>query len=140
MGMTDVVKVLIYSLADVNHANFGADLLGDDNGVGLRPGRSAEAGERAGDDIGSRQAHLLDGHRADHDSESGIHSAGDADHTVVKMCILHAFDKAGDLDIQHTAAISRELIARFRKVGMHEISPGEGGFGEVFTPAEAEIV
>lgn len=35
MRMTDIVKVLVDALADVDNADFRADLLGDDDGVGL---------------------------------------------------------------------------------------------------------
>ena len=140
VSVADVVKVLIHGLADVNYADFGADLLGNNDGVGFCTGRGAEAGERAGNDVGGRKAHLLDRHRADHDGEGGIHTAGDADDTAVEVGILHALDKAGNLDVQHAAAIGRELFSRFRKMGMHGVGAGEGSLLKVSAPAEAEIV
>ena len=126
--VADIVKVLVDGLADINHTILGAELLGDNDGVGLGTGRGAEAGERAGDDVGGRKTHLLDRHGADHDGEGRIHTAGDADDTVVEMGILHAFDKAGNLDVQHAAAIGRKLRTCFGEMGMHEVRPGEGGF------------
>ena len=51
VGVADIVKVLVHALADIDYTNLGADLLGDDDGIGLRAGGGAEAGEGAGNDI-----------------------------------------------------------------------------------------
>ena len=44
MCVADIVKVLVHALADVDNANLCADLLGNDDGVGLCAGGGAETG------------------------------------------------------------------------------------------------
>ena len=109
MRMTDIVKVLVDALADVDNADFRADLLGDDDGVGLGAGGGAEAGHSAGDDVRRGQPQLLDRHRADHDGKRGVHAAGDTDDAVVKSGVLHTLDKAGDLNVEHTLAVRGQI-------------------------------
>ena len=69
MSVADVIKVFVNALADVDDADLRADLLGDDDGVGLRAGGCAEAGQGARNDIRRGQTHALDRLCADHNGE-----------------------------------------------------------------------
>ena len=139
MRVADIVKVLVDGLADVDNANLRADLLGDDDGVGLGAGRGAEAGQSAGDDVRARKPHFLHGHGADHDGKSGVHTAGDADYAVVKPCVLHALYKAGDLDIKHALAVGRQILCLFGQVRVLLVGAGEGGVLKLAAP-RADVV
>ena len=125
MGVADVVKMLVDGLADINDPDLRAALLGHDDGVGLGAGGSAEAGQGAGHHVRGGQAHALHGHGADHDGQGGVGTAGDAHYAVVKPGVLHALHKAGNLNVQHTAAVVRKLRRVGRQMGMHPVDPAE---------------
>ena len=140
MRVPDVVKMLIHRLADVDNPYLRTDLLRHDDGVGFGAGGGTEAGERAGDDIGSGKPHPLNGHSADHYGECGIHAAGNTDHTVIKMGVFHPLDQTGHLNVQHASAVCGQSIRRLREMRMQGIAAGEGSPGELLAPAEAEVI
>ena len=134
MRMTDIVKVLVDALADVDNADFRADLLGDDDGVGLGAGGGAEAGHSAGDDVRRGQPQLLDRHRADHDGKRGVHAAGDTDDAVVKSGVLHTLDKAGDLNVEHTLAVRGQIGLVRGQMRVLAVAAGQFGLDRLAAP------
>ena len=137
--VTDVLEVLHDALADVDHAHGRAELLGHDDGVGLRAVGRAEARHGHGVHIIGRQAHHLHGLGADDDGERGVHAAGDADDRVLEIGVLHAAHEAGGLHVQQALG-SRVIIRRIvRAVGVLAERAGEHGLLHALAPLGDDV-
>ena len=64
----------------------------------------------------------------------GIHTAGDADDTVVKMCVLHALHQAGNLDVEHALAVFGKRLLALGQMRVFGIAAGKDGIGQLAAP------
>ena len=139
MGVADVVKVLIYTLADVNHAHFASPLLCHHHGVALGAAGGTEAGHGHGDHVLAGQAHPPDGQGTDHHGQGGVHPAGDAHHAVVQRGVFHPLHKAGYLHVDLPLAIGGQILLLFRQVWVPQIGPRQVCFIELAAPNYAIV-
>ena len=137
--VADVFKVLHDALADVDDAHGRAELLGHDDGVGLRAVGRTEARHGHGSDVVGRQAHHLHGLGADDDGERGVHAAGNADDRVLEIGILHTAHEAGGLHVQQ--ALGRGVIIGrvVRAVGVLAERAGEYGLLHALAPLGDDV-
>ena len=102
--LTDIGKVALHGLCNVDLAKAYAQSLAQDFGVGARaPGR-AEAGHRQGDNVlGVASQHLAGAHRHQQ-GKAAVQPAGDAHHSALGVGMLHPLGKPLGLDAQNQLA------------------------------------
>ena len=135
-GMTDVIKMDVDCIADIDDTDFRTHLLCHDDGIGFCAGGGAEARNGACYNVSGRKPHAFDRLCTDHNGKSGVNTAGDTDDAVIQPGIFHAFHQTGDLNVDHALTIGRNILCQSRQ--MRVLGEVTGQFGNDFFPAEGD--